>query len=299
MRHWVFTLPNYTEEHRRVIVNFVSASPGCYCVYQPEISPTTGTPHLQGFVSFKNPRVLAGVSQLFFPARPHLEPMRGTVDQAIAYCQKEETRDPNAGFAIVELGERPTGPGQGSRTDLDVIGKRIREGESLKAIATDYPGDFIRYHRGFAAYKALFSVSRTQKTRVHWLYGATGGGKSHAARLEAGPEAYWKNMASDKWWDGFDGVQNVVLDDYRCDFCKFSQLLRYFDEYPVQVEIKGGTLEFAPREIWVTSPRRPNEMWAHRIDEDLQQLMRRIEDIRLIGNEVVVNAVVANFEAGN
>lgn len=297
MRHWVFTLPNYTEEHRRVIVNFVSASPGCYCVYQPEISPTTGTPHLQGFVSFKNPRVLAGVSQLFSPARPHLEPMRGTLDQAIAYCQKEETRDPNAGFAVVELGERPTGPGQGSRTDLDAIGKRLREGESLKAVAADYPGDFIRYGRGFAAYKALFSEPRTRKTQVCWLYGATGGGKSHAARLEAGPEAYWKNMDSSKWWCNYDGVSNVVLDDYRCNFSTFTFLLRLFDEYPLQLESKNGSLQFNAPKIWVTAPKRPEQMWSTR--EDIQQLLRRIEEIRLVGEEVVEDAMVANFEPGN
>jgi hypothetical protein len=223
--------------------------------------------------------------------------MRGTIQQAIDYCQKEETRDPNAGFGFVEFGQRPDGPGQGSRTDLDAIGKRLREGESVKSIAEHFPGDFIRYHRGFLAYKALFSEPRSQKTKVVWLYGATGGGKSHAARLEAGPHAYWKNMDASKYWCGFDGTSNVVLDDYRCNFSTFSFLLRLFDEYPLQLEVKNGSVEFNAPCIWVTAPKRPEQMWSTR--EDIQQLLRRIEEIRLVGEEVVDPPMVAEFEPAN
>lgn len=223
--------------------------------------------------------------------------MRGTVQQAIDYCCKEETRDANAGFGFVELGQRPAGPGQGSRTDLDAIGKRIREGESIKSIAENFPGDFIRYSRGIIAYKTFFSSPRSEKTQVVWLYGATGGGKSHAARLEAGPEAYWKNMDSSKWWDGYDGTANVVLDDYRCNFSTFTFLLRLFDEYPLQLEVKNGTIEFNAPKIWVTAPKRPEQMWSTR--EDIQQLLRRIEEVRLVGEEVVDAPIVSDFEPAN
>jgi len=299
-RHWVFTLANYTEEHRTVI-STTTANASVYVCYQPEIAPTTGTPHLQGFVSFANPRQLNGVKRLFAPAAPHLEPARGTVAQAVEYCQKEETRDPNAGFGFVEFGTVPTGPGQGSRTDLDAIGTRLREGESLISIAEQFPGDFIRYGRGFAEYQVMFQPRRDFKTTVRWFYGSTGTGKSHAARAEAGLDAYWKNMDSSKWWDSFTGVENVVLDDYRCNFCTFSFMLRLFDEYPLQLEMKGakGGVQFASKLIIVTAPQRPEKMWASRSTEDMNQLLRRITEIRLFGEEPVDTPLVDGFEPGN
>lgn len=281
MRHWCWTLNNYTVEHREHIANTVAPAAE-FLVYQPERGEQ-GTPHLQGFVSFENARTFAGVQRLFGPCGVHLERMRGTIGQAVAYCRKEDTRDADAGFGVVSFGREPDGPGQGSRTDLDAIGKRLREGETVKAIAEDYPGDFIRYHRGFIAYANLFAPVRNAKSRVHWFYGTTGTGKSHAAR-ERAPDAYWKSAAH-TWWDGYDGRSDVVIDDYRTSFCKFSYLLNLFDEYQFQVEIKGGTINFAARNIYVTAPQHPRKMWVSRTDEALAQLMRRIEVIELFGEE--------------
>lgn len=298
-RNWCWTVSNYTAAQREFI-DLTTAPLAKYLCYQPEIAPTTGTPHLQGFVSFANPRTLAGVSNLFGATRPHLEPTGGTPEQAIAYCEKEESRDLTAGFAFVEFGERPSGPGQGSRTDLAEIGKRLRDGEAIRQVAEDHAGDFIRYHRGLVAYAALFSKPRTVKTEVYWFHGATGGGKSHAARAEAGEDAFWKSMDSSKWWDGYDGVSPVVLDDYRCNFSTFTFLLRLFDEYPLQLEVKGGTVNFAAKKIYVTSPHPPTVMWSTR--EDLLQLTRRITEVRLIGDPVPIpepEPLVSNFFPGN
>jgi len=295
-RAWVWTLNNYTCVEREFFG--VSMLAVCeYCCYQPEVAPTTGTPHLQGFVSFKNPRMFAGVKALFGPTggvRVHLEQARGTPQASKTYCSKEESRDPNAGFGFIEIGVFNPGPGQGSRSDLAEIGRRIIAGEALVTVAQDYPGDFIRYSSGFQKLKTLFQPHRSAKTKVFWFYGTTGTGKSHAARARF-PEAYWKSPEH-LWWDGYDGVADVVVDDYRCDFCKFAYLLRLFDEYQLQVQVKGGTVNFAAGNIVITAPRRPEIMWSNRTEEDLQQLMRRIEIVELFGDEPAPpRAIVANF----
>jgi len=290
-RNWCFTINNYTDEDRdRILANrdeFV------WLIYQPEIG-ANGTPHLQGAVVFANPRAMGGVKRLLSP-RAHLEVMRGTPAESAAYCSKDDTRDTGASFGVFEHGDMPAGPGQGARTDLAAIGQRLVEGASLAAIAQAYPSDFIRYHAGFRALQSQVVTVRKWKTRVWWYYGTTGTGKSHAARLQF-EDAYWKNPTH-TWWDGYDpGTESVIIDDYRCNFCHFSELLRLFDEYPLQLQVKGGTVQFRARDIVITAPHRPEVMWQGRTAEDLGQLMRRIEVIRLFGEEPVVAPRVAGFE---
>jgi hypothetical protein len=280
-RTWCWTLNNYTDAQRTHLS--VSVAPAAsFLIYQPERG-AEGTPHLQGFICFANPRAFAGVRRLFGDLNPHLERMRGTCQQAIDYCRKDDSRDVGAGFGVQVFGVEPDGPGQGSRTDLAAIGERLRQGETVKSVAEDHPADFIRYSRGLIAYAQLFAPQRTVKTRVSWFYGNTGLGKSHAAR-ERSANAYWKS-SSHTWWDGYDGKSDVVIDDYRCSFCKFSYLLNLFDEYPMQVEVKGATLAFACVNLWITAPQHPRVMWASRTDEALAQLLRRIDVIECFGPE--------------
>lgn len=113
---------------------------------------------------------------------------------------------------------------------------------------------------------------------MYWYYGSTGTGKTRAAS-GADPDAYWKNPAH-KWWDGYQGESTIIIDDYRADFCKFSELLRLFDRYPYQVEVKGGTRQFLARKIYVTTPKSPALTWESRTEEDLAQLLRRITEVK-------------------
>lgn len=125
---------------------------------------------------------------------------------------------------------------------------------------------------------------RSWKSEVFWFHGSTGGGKSRRAH-EENPRAYWKS-STNKWWDGYDGQDCVIIDDYRRDFCTFADLLRLFDRYPLCVEVKGASVQFVARKIIVTTPRDPRNTWVGRSDEDIGQLMRRIEHVELIGDVV-------------
>ena len=209
----------------------------------------------------------------------HIEVLRGTVDQAIAYCSKEESRDAREQFGFVERGTKPVGAGvPGHRSDLTDVAAVISDGGGLKQVFDVDPGAFIRYQRGINAAIELHARPRDFKTEVFWYWGGTGTGKSRAAHAAA-PDAYWKS-ASDGWWDGYVGNDDVIIDDYRCDFCKFSALLRLFDRYPLRLQIKGGTVQFVSKRIFVTAPRRPEVMWDSRTEEDLAQLKRRITEVK-------------------
>ena len=275
-RHFVFTWNNYPEDVR---TKLDSLQPAWY-IFQGERAGSTGTKHLQGAISFKNPRAFSSVARKF--RGWHIEIMRGTIEQSVAYCTKEETRDPEFGEPV-EFGARPRNVGRaGGRSDIDAVAQSIAEGSGVAEVAESFGGEFIKYHRGIERLIGLRFPNRDFKTEVRWYWGPTGTGKTRAACNEA-VSPYWKNPAH-RWWDGYEGQEDVVIDDIRCDFAKFSEWLRLFDRYPVQVEVKGGTRNFISKRIFITAPLPPEEMWQSRTAEDLNQLRRRIEVVKFYGD---------------
>lgn len=275
-RNWVFTLNNYTADELERTRDIINGTGIKYCGFQPEVGES-GTKHLQGVLICTNPRALNGMRHLL--ERAHWEPMRGSFEQAVAYCSKEDTRDPDAGFGFTEFGNRPANAGvSGARSDLDAVATAVKSGKSAREIFEDNGEAFFKYYKGIERAIRFYSGRREWKSTVHWFYGSTGTGKTRSA-YEISPLAYFKSPTN-HWWDGYEGQEAVIIDDYRVDFCKFSQLLRLFDRYPLSVEVKGGTVEFLAKDIYITTPKSPQDTWASRTEEDLAQLMRRIEDVR-------------------
>jgi len=77
-------------------------------VFGRELAPSTGTPHLQGFVAFSGRRRLGAVRTLL--PRCHLTSARGSAQQNRAYCIKDG--------AYEEFGDVPTSS-QGKRSDFN------------------------------------------------------------------------------------------------------------------------------------------------------------------------------------
>lgn len=97
-RNWIFTLnnPNVDQCGGLVVVG------SKYLVYQKERG-AEGTEHLQGLVCFSILKSLSQVRSLL--PRAHLEIMRGSLQQAIDYATKEDTRVAGPW----STGERPKG----------------------------------------------------------------------------------------------------------------------------------------------------------------------------------------------
>ena len=297
-RAFVFTCNNYELQNRELLDSLCRDGIAKYICYQGERAPETGTPHLQGYIVLENPRTFNGTRELLGP-RFHLESARGSLESNVTYCSKPESRDADCGFGFIELGDRSscegTGSGSGTRTDLAVIAKRLRDGESEAAIAEDHPASYIMYTRGIRTLAQQYVHKRSFKSTVHWYWGPTGTGKTRAA-AEASPDAYWKS-ASHQWWDGYDGLSDVIIDDYRASFCQFNELLRLLDRYPYQVQFKGGCLHLNARHIYITAPSDPRTVWSSRTSEDIAQLERRIDEVKYFGPEP--EAVIADFNPGN
>lgn len=277
-RNWVFTINNPSDEHIFALRSVIDGGRAKFIQFQGERGEG-GTPHLQGVVVFNDAVELRHAKLRLGTPVAHLEPMRGTFQQAIDYSSKEETRALDV-CEPYEGGLRPANrvATRGARTDWDAIRQACEEGKDLATIAADFPQQAIVYSRGISTLSSAYYGPRRAKTQILWYYGSTGTGKSRKA-FEDYPDAYVK-MGDCKWWDGYSQQSCVVIDDYRPSLCPFNELLRLLDRYPHRVECKGSSIHFNSPTLIITTPKSPRETWASRTEEDIAQLIRRIDEIR-------------------
>lgn len=127
-----------------------------------------------------------------------------------------------------------------------------------------------------------------EKPIVHYYFGKTGTGKTRGAIEEAifkyGDGNYWVCQKTDQWFDGYRGQDAVILDDIRSNTWNFSNMLRLLDRYYLEVPIKGGHTRWIPREIWITAPGEPRDIYKNHATgesfDDIDQLERRIDDCK-------------------
>lgn len=253
--YWMLTIPHY---------GFTPYLPPnvAYIRGQLEIGQG-GFLHWQLMVTYSEKKSLHAVREMF-GTNAHCELTRSK--SASAYVWKDETRVEGTKF---ELGRLPTK--RNSQTDWDDVWKKAQEGDLL-AIAPDIR---VRSYFTLRAIAADFArpVPIIRSCRVY--IGATGTGKSRRAWDEAGMEAFPKNPTT-KFWCGYHGQENVVIDEFRGDI-SISHLLRWLDRYPVLVEIKGSSTVLRAKTIWITS-NKPVEEWYPMIDPlTLDALLRRLE----------------------
>lgn len=226
----------------------------------------SGTPHLQGYIELSTACRLAAMRS-WLPGA-HFETRKGTRDQARAYCQKEDTRVAGP----FERGDWGAG-GAGARADLQAVKRKLDDGASMATIWDDHFETTLRYYRGFQEYKKIKTGNRAWKTEVYVFWGLSGSGKSSRVQSMA-PNAYWKTR--DEWWCGYEGHDDVVLDDFY-GWLPWDLLLRLLDRYPLDVNAKGGGRRFVAKRIFITSNKSPEEWYPNILDKT--PLLRRIEHL--------------------
>lgn len=260
-RYWLLTIPHasYTPY----------LPPGvAYIKGQLECGAETGYLHWQVLVTLKRKLRLGGLKELF-GASIHAEPTRS--EAASDYVWKEETRVDGTQF---ELGSLPRNRGESK--DWEAIREAAKCGR-----LDDVPADvYVRNYNSLNRIRTdhLAPVAIERKIKVYW--GPTGTGKSRRAWAEAGLDAYPKDPRS-KFWDGYRDHENVVIDEFRGDI-DISHVLRWFDRYPVIIEIKGSSTVLRAKNIWITSNLHPS-LWYPVLDPDTRDaLLRRLEIINIV-----------------
>lgn len=259
-RGWVFTDP--ADDEPRLIAALRADNNVRYWTFGRETG-AGGFRHLQGLIEFRNIRSLAQVRAT--TGNAHLEPRRGSFDQARAYAHKDDD--------FIEEGQ-PLEPGR--RTDMETLAERIEERVSIQEIAQEFPGHIVRYGKGVERLRELLTgVKRRWKTEVYVFWGPAGTGKSWRCEQLARNPMY--KPADSKWWPDYCADEDVIIEDFDPSTSQISrtEMLRLMDRYPMKVETKGGYVEFGARRLFITSNTAPNDWWREHQDA----LRRRIEHV--------------------
>lgn len=252
-KHWCFTLNNYTEDD----VAAIRAIPSEYTCFGREVGES-GTPHLQGYMSFNSRKRLTAVKKLI--PRAHWEAAKGNPSQNRTYCSKDG--------AFEEQGNIPLTGGEKEQARWTTALNNLKAGNM-----DDVPADIqLRY---YSTCKRILADHRPEPEEAPdvtgvWIYGPAGCGKSRYAR-DKYPGAYRKDV--NKWWDGYTNQGAVIVEDMDPFHKALGRLFKIWcDRYPFPAEFKGGKFDIRPNVIVITSQYSIDQVWD---DEETRAAMKR------------------------
>jgi len=268
-RNFCFTLNNYTPEEEEEVKNWECK----YLIFGKE-QGESGTPHLQGYISFQLQKTLSALKKL--QGRAHWEIARGSPKQASDYCAKDGD--------VFEKGTRPL-----SNKEIG-DNEKLRWEKAFVAVSEgrigDVDADIKCRHLKSIEYAVQRQTVSKRKLAVldgtmehEWLVGPPGTGKSYTARQE-NPESFIKDPTV-SWWDGYLAEDVVIIDDFdKFQVKQGGDMKRWLDRYTFQAPVKGGYQLIRPRKIVITSNYLPSEIWDDQITVDA--INRRVKIRRFV-----------------
>jgi len=252
-KHWILTIPAH---------EFVPYLPeGLEYVKGQLEEGAGGFIHWQVYIVFSRNARLTRVRSVFGPV--HAELTRS--EAAREYVWKEDTRVDGTQF---ELGRLPVR--RSVATDWDSVFSNARAGR-----LEDVPSDIrVRCYNQLRRIAGDYLEPAPMEREVFVYWGDSGAGKSRRAWQEAGFTAYPKDPRS-KFWDGYRGHPNVVIDEFRGGI-DISHILRWLDRYPVLVEVKGSSSVLSAQKIWITSNLHPRDWYPDLDAATVNALIRRL-----------------------
>lgn len=262
-KHWVFTINNFTEENVETLKVIANDPNTGYIVFGREAGEN-GTPHLQGYIAFKR-KLRRNQVRSKLPSNTWLEQSKGNPKQASEYCKKDGDYE--------EFGQCPGG--SGTRNNLKQLQSDIKDGKTIEEIRTEHFGLYLRYSRVIHGLVLINAKRRDWVTEVLVYWGPTGTGKTRRVYQEAGDEPIYVHPGG-MWFDGYEGQEIVLFDDFGGSEFKLTYLLKLLDRYPMSVPVKGGFVNFAPKKVYITSNHASEWWYPNAFTRHQEALQRRI-----------------------
>lgn len=272
-RSYCFTLNNYSEAEVESVKNIECS----YLVFGKEIGKS-GTPHLQGFIHFINPRTITGLKRVKGLERAHLE-VAVAPKKAIKYCMKDGD--------VFEKGEFK----QGARNDLAKVYEEVKNGKPVDEVAWDDPSSFECASKTLLKLEdiRLRKLRRSEMTEGIWVFGETGVGKSEWAFSQSEGSQYIYPF-DNEWWDSYKGEDCVIIDEFRGQL-PYNVLLKMVDKHPNYFVRRRcrEPMPFISKKVIITSSLPPWKVFKNLDSQDsLNQLYRRFKIYKKIENDCIL-----------
>lgn len=236
--YWILTIPHDKWEQPLSLPDWANCLMG-----QLEIGES-GYRHWQLLVALKKKTTATGVKKLFCN-EAHVELSRSAA--AKQYVHKEETAVAGTRFQLGDYALK--------RNDKDDWNKLrdLAKTDGVKTILEEYPELGVRYYNTWKNIGKDFMQKPPNLEDVCgiWIWGPPGVGKTRKAEQDY-PNAFPKN--ANKWWDGYQGEDNVILDDLdHAHKCLGTYLKHWADYKHFIAETKGFSCAIRPKQFIVTS----------------------------------------------
>ena len=281
-KNWCFTLNNYTPEEEEALKRIgeeMANDNNHWCKYLcfGRERGEQGTPHLQGCISIRTCQRMNWIVNKIWGRghqRTHWEIMKGTIDQAANYCKKDGDYS--------EYGRITQAAIQNQWEDIRDM---IKNGCTSDEVRDKYPKTWAAYRTSIESWVNEGRQARLEhydgdlKQKNSWIWGPPGVGKSKKAR-EEGNSFY--NKAVNKWWDGYNGEEVVILEDVDPERCKMlvHHMKIWLDRYIFTAEVKQSSTVLSPKSyrMIITSNYSPEECFNQ---TDLEAIRRRLHVIHM------------------
>ena len=227
-----------------------------------EICPSTKRLHYQGWLQFNNKKRFGGMKKLL--PKANFGACIASEEHNDNYCKKDNK--------YVSYGKWTK---QGCRSDLELLQKDIRNGMKKDEIMEKHFSLFCRHRNGINEYLSRYqnkSVPKWRNLEIYYIYGSTGTGKTRASVKYTDYKTEGYNL---KWWDGYNGEESILIDEYNNDV-NITKLLNLLDGYKLRLEVKGGTTYARWNKVYITSNLSPHQLHPNAKKRHIEALFRRI-----------------------
>jgi len=271
-RHWTITLNNPPEEFlampeaefkEKVAAHYAQKfeDAGIPCQFVcagKEFAPTTGTPHLQMFISFTEKRRKSALIKV--ESKMCYLVSKGTPRENKDYCEgtcEKKGNVPNPFFS--EFGEIPKSAGEKVKEDWKEILGMARKGD-LEGVMDRQPRLFLTNAKAIEHIATTYSlkanpfVNPKHHTGI-WLWSkASGVGKTSAVRDQFEAAGLYQKM-HDLQWNQYNGEPVALLDDFSREDARAlnASLKLWCDHLPFHGRVLFGTRPVHLRHFIVTS----------------------------------------------
>ena len=230
-KNWVFTINNPTEQLPLWHDMY-------FRCYQKEKGNKEGTEHFQGMVMFTKRLTLSQLKKI--DPRAHWEMMRGTPEQALTYCTKQDTKIDGPWYdgAPKEdaIKQKP-----GKRSDLEDCLATFKD-QGKQAAIDQHAATMIRYHSGIEyCAKGLDSPYERPKPFNAIFWGGHNTGKTYAAQNNYG--TYYevpRSSNSIPWLNGYTNQNTLIIDEFGKGIYSLTAMNKYLDKVCPEINVKNG-----------------------------------------------------------